>query len=131
MILIDVDDFKTINDTRGHDVGDHMLIRVAQTLSKHFRVEDHVCRIGGDEFAVLMVNAGDYQKKLIELKLSQINAELAVIDEMRCCTSLSIGIAHGSQADDVTSLFKHADTALYETKERGKRGYTFYKEKCN
>ncbi|MCR5405023.1 MAG: GGDEF domain-containing protein [Butyrivibrio sp.] len=126
LLLIDVDDFKTINDTFGHDIGDSVLIRVAKTLSDHFRSDDYVCRIGGDEFAVFMVHADSTQQKLIEDKLRQINFELAKKDENQSCTSISVGIAHGSQAADPQMLFKHVDEALYETKRGGKKGYTFY-----
>lgn len=55
LILVDVDTFKSVNDTYGHDMGDHILKKVAENLRKAFRSIDYVCRIGGDEFAVIMV----------------------------------------------------------------------------
>lgn len=126
MLIIDVDDFKTINDTYGHETGDRILVKVAQTLSCYFRSDDYICRIGGDEFVVLMVHADENQNRLIESKLSQINIELANDNDSPAKVSVSVGISHGKDAKDVSFLFKHADEALYETKRRGKSGYTFY-----
>lgn len=126
MLLIDVDDFKSINDTYGHEEGDRVLKKVADTLTGYFRSDDYICRIGGDEFVVFMVHAGEAQSKLIESKIKQINIELANKDDDLADSSISVGIAHGSQAKDPASMFKQADKALYETKRKGKSGYTFY-----
>ncbi len=126
MLIIDVDDFKTINDTYGHEMGDCVLKKVADTLAGYFRSDDYICRIGGDEFVVFMVHADKTQSRLIESKISQINIELSNKEDGFADTSISVGIAHGSQAKDTVSLFKQADQALYETKHRGKSGYTFY-----
>ena len=126
MLIIDVDDFKTINDTYGHEVGDRILKKVANTLSGFFRSDDYICRIGGDEFVVFMVHADETQNRLIESKINQINIELSNKEEGLADASISVGIAHGRNAKDPASLFKQADSALYETKRKGKRGYTFY-----
>ncbi len=108
-------------------MGDRILIRVATTLSGNFRSNDYICRLGGDEFVVLMIHTDETQKKLIASKINQINMELAAKDDENIAsTSVSVGVAHGSHATDTGELFKQADKALYETKRRGKNGYSFY-----
>ena len=87
-----------------------------------------ICRIGGDEFVVLMVHSDESQSRLIESKLNQINIELSNIRDFNAQVSISVGIAHGKHAKDVSLLFKHADEALYETKRKGKCGYSFYRD---
>lgn len=129
MMLIDIDDFKSINDTYGHEMGDRIIIKVASTLSGYFRADDYICRIGGDEFVVFMAHSDVTQCKLIESKIKQINIDLANEKDDLADTSISVGIAHGSQAKSPTEWFNQADSALYETKRRGKSGYTFYKGK--
>ncbi len=126
MLLIDIDNFKNINDTYGHDMGDRILMKVAATLSSYFRSDDYICRLGGDEFVIFMVHTDETQNKLIASKINQINIELAKEDDDLADTSISVGIAHGSQGMDPQQLYKWADEALYETKRKGKRGYTFY-----
>lgn len=126
MLLIDLDDFKIVNDTYGHEMGDQVLKRLADTLLAYFRADDYVCRIGGDEFVVIMVHLNEKQRSLIAAKLNQINHELSEQREGVVPVSVSVGVAHGSGAADAAVLFEHADKALYETKRRGKKGFTFY-----
>ncbi len=129
MLLVDVDDFKHINDTYGHEMGDSILIKVATTLAGYFRADDYICRLGGDEFVILMAHAGETHNRLIESKINQINADLADEEDDLANTSISVGIAHGSHAKDIATWFNNADGALYETKRKGKGGYTFYSPK--
>ena len=126
LILIDIDDFKTINDTYGHDVGDKVLIKLVQTLKNNFRSDDYVCRMGGDEFVILAVHATAMQQHLLETKIDQINRELADTSDGLPATSISAGIVHGDAASTVDSVMHDADEALYETKRHGKHGYTFH-----
>lgn len=125
MIMFDVDDFKYINDGYGHEMGDKMLQKVANTLKENFRSDDYVCRIGGDEFVVFMVHA-DEKRKLIAGKIERINGELEKAEEGLVATSISAGIAHGSRAKNPQELFNQADQAMYQSKQNGKHTYTFY-----
>ena len=125
MLLFDVDNFKTINDTQGHTVGDEAIKKVARVLKDNFRGDDYVCRIGGDEFVVLMNHAPKKVSSLIAHKVKQINRDLAAADSDVPAYSVSVGIAHGSDANNVENLFAKCDNALYESKSRGKHTYTF------
>ena len=129
MLLVDIDDFKNINDTYGHDMGDRILIKVATTLACYFRTDDYICRLGGDEFVIFMAHTGESHGRLIGSKINQINTELTSKEDGLAATSISVGIAHGSHARDPVTWFNQADSALYETKRRGKGGYTFYNAK--
>ena len=126
MILIDVDNFKTVNDTYGHDTGDKILIKVVQTLKNHFRSDDYVCRLGGDEFVVLVVHAPSIQDHHMETMITLVNQELANTEDGLPATSISAGIVHGYEKSNFNTLFKEADEALYKTKKSGKHGCSFY-----
>lgn len=125
MLLFDVDNFKTINDNYGHGAGDEAIRNVARVLKENFRSDDYVCRIGGDEFVVLMVHAPKSAKNLISTKIKHINDELGNSRDNLPSYSVSVGIAHGSDSTDAINLFAKCDTALYESKARGKHTYTF------
>lgn len=128
MMVIDVDDFKKVNDEYGHNAGDNVLVRVAKVLQMFFRSDDYVCRVGGDEFVVLMVHSSRNSDKLIAAKVEDINRELAKGNtDDAPAASISAGVAHGEEHDTSQTLFEKADKALYETKKSGKRGYSFYK----
>ncbi|MBP5608661.1 MAG: GGDEF domain-containing protein, partial [Lachnospiraceae bacterium] len=126
MMLFDVDDFKSFNDTYGHETGDKVLIKVVNVLRKVFRDEDCICRIGGDEFIVFMVHSGNINRDLIESKIKQIHDELENTDDGIPSISVSIGIMNGKDAKDTANLFEKADEAMYESKKQGKGTYTFY-----
>ena len=126
MILIDVDKFKTVNDTYGHSTGDHVLISVAEILRGSFRTEDYVCRIGGDEFAVIMVHADSNLRGLLMSKIAAANAKLAHPADGLPVVSLSVGVAFGDRENPGEDIFKDADKALYRVKEGGRCGIDFY-----
>ena len=126
MLLIDADNFKGINDNYGHEVGDKILQKIANTIKHNFRNDDYVCRIGGDEFVVFMVHADDEHKGLIGSKIDHINEELEDTSDGLPAITVSVGIAHGKDASTPETLFEHADEVLYQTKDNGRRGYTFY-----
>ena len=126
VLMIDVDKFKDINDQYGHDVGDKILQKFARVLRKTFRSEDYICRIGGDEFVVFMMHVTDELRDLIILKTKQINSALADASDELPPASASIGIAFGHDAPDMETLLKHADEALYNVKENGRGGGSFY-----
>ena len=126
MLLIDIDKFKTINDIYGHDVGDRALKKVASLLKASFRSEDYVCRIGGDEFAVIMLHASSALRELVEGKVRRLNDALSVPEEGLPAISLSVGVAFGDRENATDDIFKDADSALYRVKNAGGRGCGFY-----
>ena len=128
LILVDVDKFKTINDTYGHAMGDKVLIEVAQHLRTAFRSVDYVCRIGGDEFAIIMMHANPGMKAIISEKMERLNESLNHPRRSNDIppVSLSIGIAFTEKNLKFDQLYKNADSALYIVKEKGRCGYGFY-----
>lgn len=126
LLLIDVDKFKSVNDTYGHSTGDRALIRVAEILRDNFRDEDYICRIGGDEFAAIMVNAGQKFTDLIRDKITHINETLLHPDDGLPPLSLSVGVAFGRNGRGSARLAKDADVALYRVKDGGRCGCAFY-----
>ena len=128
MLLIDADDFKLVNDAHGHEVGDRAPQKIARTIERHFRKEDYVCRIGGDEFIVLMPHTDESRSDQIRERISRINDALADTADGLPPVSVSAGVARGDMAADPAELFAHADHALYDTKRAGRRGLTFFTE---
>ena len=125
LLIIDVDKFKTVNDTYGHDVGDKVLQRVANVLKEHFRSVDLICRFGGDEFVVIMTRSNSSMRKLIEDKIREINRVLQHPEDGLPPTSLSVGAAFADKKLPDGDLFKDADTALYTIKQSGRKGCGF------
>ena len=126
LLLIDLDCFKAVNDTYGHETGDKVLKKTAEIITSSFRADDCACRIGGDEFVVFMVRTGEQQKQQIINRVNQMNDILGKAEDGLPAVSISVGVAHGRNAASADELFEHADQALYQTKHRGKKGYTFY-----
>ena len=126
LMFFDVDNFKNINDTYGHETGDKVLQKLVQVLKSSFRSDDYVCRVGGDEFVVFMVHSSEMQRDLIKTKMAQIRQELVNSKEGLPPVTVSVGIVHGTQAGDMESLLKKGDAAMYESKTNGKNTYTFY-----
>ena len=128
LLLIDVDKFKSVNDTYGHDMGDRVLKRIAQVLHDSFRSGDFVCRIGGDEFATIMVNSGPQFEELIRGKVRRINDKLQnPTEEGMPPSSVSVGVAFGSEKNGTGNIVKDADLALYQVKEHGRCGVDFFR----
>lgn len=127
LFIIDVDRFKIFNDNYGHAVGDEVLKKVAYLLKASFRNSDYICRIGGDEFAVIMVEMPLELKYVAEEKMRILNRmiEDSRSDEYSDIT-LSIGIAFSEDVPDDMSVFNAADSKLYEVKENGRNGYRFF-----
>ena len=125
-LIADVDNFKSFNDTFGHDVGDKVLQRVAQVLQASFRAEDYVCRIGGDEFSVIMKHADSRLRDVVLNKITHANEMLQQPQDGLPQLSLSVGVAFGDRANPAGDIFKDADTALYRVKSRGGKGCEIY-----
>ena len=128
MMLLDVDNFKSINDTYGHETGDMILVKLVNVLKSIFRDDDCICRIGGDEFVVFMVHSGSMHRRLIESKIEQINLELQKTNDGLPPVSISVGIVDGKDVTDTEQLFEKTDEAMYKSKKQGKHTYTFYSE---
>lgn len=126
MIICDVDSFKTVNDTYGHAVGDEILKKTATLLEKTFRSIDYVCRIGGDEFAVIMVDMTTDLTYTIKEKIDAANELLSNPADGLPAISLSVGVAFSDRQNPGESIFKDADHALYHVKQHGKHGCGFY-----
>jgi diguanylate cyclase (GGDEF)-like protein len=97
-----------------------VLVRLARVLKKHFRSEDYVCRIGGDEFVIFMVNTEKTQHDLVASKIEDIRRELYESNDGMPSVTISAGIAHGSDFSDTTAWFEEADAEMYQAKQRGK-----------
>lgn len=134
LFFLDLDHFKTLNDSRGHQVGDELLIQVAQRLTAIIRDEDTACRLGGDEFIVLV--PGRYQKLrqatdhaaiLAEKILLAINQPF-VVQGSEHHFSTSIGVTlYPELAEHPEDVIQQADTAMYRAKESGRNGISFYR----
>ena len=127
--MLDIDFFKQVNDTYGHDVGDKVLIKLAKKLSSLVRECDILARIGGEEFAVCMPQTSMEQAcKVTERIRSEIEAmEIDIGCGRSLKITLSIGISQlQGRACNLTDLMKQADTALYEAKDNGRNQYIIY-----
>ena len=127
LLIVDVDQFKQVNDKHGHEMGDRILKKVAGLLEETFRDTDIAARIGGDEFAVIVVDITKDMKEVVRDKINNINNELLNPSEDLPRTSLSVGGAF-SQSGFEDDLYKRADEALYAVKENGRCGCRFYGE---
>ena len=128
LLLFDLDKFKSINDTFGHEAGDRALAWMAGVVKEQFRTSDYICRIGGDEFAAIMVGAGRSSAALIRTKIDAINAALAQPEDDLPPASISAGVAFGAMDLDVKDIYRHADEALYSVKNSGGCGCALYDE---
>ena len=127
IILIDLDNFKTINDTFGHSIGDKALKLLAKTLENTFRKNDFVCRIGGDEFAVILSDFTMENKSAITTKMNIVRDKLSnrSNDVPRFTISAGAAISTTGYSEE---LYKQADGALYIIKNTGKNGCFVYAE---
>lgn len=128
LLLIDLDQFKEVNDTLGHDMGDELLRQAARRISGCVRHSDTVARLGGDEFTVILSeldddsNIEDVSQKII----NKLEEEYCLGDE-RVHVSGSIGITlYPGDADDIDILIKNADQAMYAAKNKGRRCFSYF-----
>lgn len=129
LMMLDLDRFKPVNDTYGHQTGDALLQIVAKILRKHTRESDIVARLGGDEFAILLVNPQDGANAGISAQkiIDEIEKPINVLGH-DVQIGVSIGIAiYPKDAEDLKTLLEHADQALYKTKESHRGTYTFFR----
>ena len=123
MMLVDVDDFKSINDGLGHDVGDRVLCELSSILQRSLRVSDESARLGGDEFALILPNTDlDNAVNIVGARLLEAVSSAAHDGTAGAQLSISVGATAFDPARprDLAELFKQADLALYAAKEAGK-----------
>ena len=126
LLLIDVDQFKQINDTYGHAVGDRVLKRVAEILQDSFRSVDIICRIGGDEFVVIMTRVSSAMRPIVSNKIERANELLMHPEDDLPPVSLSVGVAFADRENPQGDIFTDADTAAYRIKRAGGAGCAFF-----
>lgn len=133
VLFLDMDRFKTINDTLGHDVGDELLIQVAGRIAGAVRESDMVGRLGGDEFVVLMEGLPAYPDAAgVAKKIVQANAAPCTVGVHNLKTSVSIGISlYPQDGETVQALMKNADLAMYHAKQQCPGSVQFFHEELN
>ncbi len=128
LLFIDLDGFKNVNDTFGHEAGDKLLQEVAIRLKRCVRASDFIARLGGDEFTIIIENihASDEIAAICNKIIHEVNEEYQIGKEI-AYVSCSIGVAHYPyNGESVTELMKNSDLAMYYAKENGKNNYQFY-----
>lgn len=128
VIFIDLDNFKTINDNLGHDIGDELLIAVSHRLSKCVRDEDTVARLGGDEFIIIIEQVNDIgDLDALLKKIMSVSTETITINNHELNTSASIGVSiYPNDGKTSEQLMRSADAAMYHVKKNGRNKYHFY-----
>jgi diguanylate cyclase (GGDEF)-like protein len=128
VLFVDVDDFKTINDSLGHHVGDALLVSVAKRMRECVRPEDTIARLGGDEFAVMIPGVGDplvdgraVARRILKAFELPVEAGTELVS-----VHLSIGLASSAQSGDGDELIRNADVAMYQAKSKGKGRFELF-----
>ena len=130
LLFCDLDNFKDVNDTLGHDQGDLLLLEIAGRLNSCIRRGDTLCRLGGDEFVLLLPTVNNSNEAAaVARKIQRALLPAFDLDGHQVYSRASIGIAiHPEDGDDVATLLKHADTAMYAAKGSGRNRYRFFSE---
>jgi diguanylate cyclase (GGDEF)-like protein len=125
VLFLDLDRFKHINDTHGHEMGDKLLQEVAQRIQSSVRADDIVVRMGGDEFVVILnkIKTVEQANETAARILASLNVPLVIADKP-LVTTVSIGLSmFPRDGDDVGALLRHSDTAMYQAKEYGRNNF--------
>ena len=127
-VMCDIDDYKRVNDSFGHIMGDSVIKTVSGVIKKNVREKDYVCRYGGDEFLIIFI---DCPESIVYARVETIrkSAESNIILPNGEKISMSFGVAINEDSKALTDLIKKADKALYESKENGKNKITVFEEK--
>ena len=135
LLFIDLDNFKMINDIKGHSIGDIFLIETAKRLKEVLREEDFVARLGGDEFVILIDTKSNDKNEVIKninIISNKILTEIRkpyLLMEHNLRLTASIGIILFHENDDLDELMKYADTAMYNSKEKGRNRFSYFDPK--
>ncbi len=129
LLFLDIDHFKNINDTLGHNIGDALLIELGQRFRSVLRKEDIVSRLGGDEFIFMIPNTDEKSISHVSRKLLDTISKPVIIEQNELIVTASIGIAiYPTDGTDYETLSKNADIAMYRTKNDGRNNYCFFTE---
>ncbi|ABK45881.1 diguanylate cyclase/phosphodiesterase with PAS/PAC sensor(s) [Magnetococcus marinus MC-1] len=134
LIFIDLDHFKHINDSMGHNAGDQLLIEAAKRIQSCVREEDTVARMGGDEFTIILADLTDTAKVMTNVALTILESftHPIVLEDKKLFIGCSLGMAiYPDDSGNAALLIKHADTAMYRAKESGRNRYSFYTAEMN
>ncbi len=133
LMLVDLDRFKIINDTMGHQAGDLLLKQMAARLRACLRDSDIICRLGGDEFVILMQDASNMQAvTAVAEKILEVASRPLVIDDQEFLITASIGIStYPQDGADLQTLLKSSDLAMYRAKEAGKNAFRYFSPEMN
>ena len=133
LLYLDLDNFKTINDSLGHIAGDQLLCEVATRLKQTIRASDTASRQGGDEFLVIVAGQAEQESvATVAVKIIDLLSEYFSVNGMEISVTCSLGISmYPDDGQDFDALLKHADIAMYQAKERGRNGFQFYDPQMN
>lgn len=133
LAIVDLDSFKEVNDTFGHQIGDTLLIEVTRRIKKHMRPSDFIARLGGDEFALIMTKYDNVEDFIMVTERIRKALEKDYrIEDQDIGGSSSIGVSvYPQDGTDAKSLLTHADAAMYEAKHNGKNNVFFFNESLN
>ena len=128
LLIVDVDYFKAVNDTYGHDIGDRVLVNLAQTLARSVREVDVVGRLGGEEFVVLLPDAGKRESLVVAERMAEaVRTGSVACGGEAVPVTVSIGLTSLHKDDDLDGLLKFADIALYAAKKKGRDRVEVYR----
>ncbi len=133
VFFVDLDRFKQVNDTLGHEAGDRLLIKTASILRECCREDDTVARIGGDEFVVMLedIDSVTVINRILQKILNRMNEPMTLGDN-RVTISTSIGVSiYPQDASDAKTLLKHADIAMYHAKSKGRNNFQYFQDYMN
>ena len=127
VLFLDLDNFKIVNDTLGHDIGDKLLKQVAARLLECVRAEDTVARLGGDEFVLLLEGSERHEAAQTAERLIRALSKSYLLGEHECFVSASLGISmFPEDAGEPSGLMRNADAAMYRAKDQGKNAFQFF-----
>jgi diguanylate cyclase (GGDEF)-like protein/PAS domain S-box-containing protein len=134
LLFIDLDRFKEVNDSAGHEAGDRLLMQVAKRLNECIRETDTLARLGGDEFIVILNNLSNTYdiENIAKTMLEVLERPFSLAEDIDAAISASIGIAlYPADGDNDSALIRHADAAMYRVKETGRNGFEFFTAEMN
>jgi diguanylate cyclase (GGDEF)-like protein/PAS domain S-box-containing protein len=134
LLFIDLDRFKEVNDSAGHEAGDRLLMQVAKRLNQCVRESDTLARLGGDEFTVILNNLGNNYdiERIAKTMLDLLEKPFSLAAGVDAAISASIGIAmYPADGEDDATLIRYADAAMYRVKETGRNGFEFFTAEMN